>query len=601
MTSTPTAPRPLHRFASRLDADHLSDGQLLARFVGERDEVAFAVLVRRHGGLVYGVCRRSLPDPADADDAFQAVFLVLLRKADSLTDRRTVGDWLHATAVRVTLKARTAFARRKRREAVVANRRPEAALPDSADPLDWFDRELAALPAQYREPVVLCLIQERSRADAAESLGIPEGTLASRLAYAKKWLADRLTKRGLAMPAALAAVVSGALLDRTAALASGAAGSGVVSQLATGAMRTMLWTKLRIGLLATAGLVVVTAGVLLAGPADRNTKRNAPVPEKKEPPEPEWMKAFRKAYELKDGEYVKRVAPPYLPERVSFKLHGLYRGHAVDPEIDADNRKRASENAMFSTLFVEQDGKKLKYRMSISSVYLKDNPTLRQGDNLLTVWEAVGHVTGLSEPEVVIDPNSKNDVLFAGKNKTVHGDFVTRKGAPLEKLAPQLEKILRDECNVDVRLTVKEEEQEVFVVGGKFKLTPPEWRGHAKKELDVYATEDGLNQEYQFAKFDVGREKAKFVETLSYSGGPVELVRFLGHRVTTRMVWDVELPAEPMMQWHNHKFKNPTKEQEAEDKDPDKVLPNVTAQTGLTFKKEKRKVPVLVVGVPEGK
>jgi hypothetical protein len=328
----------------------------------------------------------------------------------------------------------------------------------------------------------------------------------------------------------------------------------------------------------------------------------APVPERKEPPEPDWMKAFRTAYELKDGEFVRRVAPPYIPERIDFKLHPL----SGKEDVDARNRADAVKNGRFYTVFVEQDGKKLTRRMVLSSVYLAGQPQLQQGDNLLTVWDAVTLITGRESPEVVIDPKAKDDPVFAPKNKTVSGDFVTRKAAPLAKLAPQLDKIFREECQLDVTLTVKEEEQEVFVVGGKFKLAPPEWRGDAKNAiglqmLDVYATDDGLNKEFDHFDFEKGRAGRQAVQSMGYSGTPVELVRFLGDRVKTRMVWDADLPAEPKFMWHNHTFKNPTKEQEAEDKDPEKVLPNVAAQTGLTFKKEKRKVPVLYVSVPEKK
>ena len=341
---------------------------------------------------------------------------------------------------------------------------------------------------------------------------------------------------------------------------------------------------------AVGGLLVAVAAVA------------APVPEKKAPPEPEWMAAFRTAYELKDGEYVKRVAPPYISERIDFKIHPL----SGKEDVDARNRADAVKNGRFYTVFVEQDGKKLSRRMVLSSVYLAGQPRLQQGDNLLTVWDAVTLITGRESPEVVIDPKAKDDAVFAEKNKTVSGDFVTRKAAPLDKLAPQLEKIFQNECQLDVTLTVKQEEQEVYVVGGKFKLTPPEWRGDAKNRiglqmLDVYATDDGLNKEFDHFDFEKGRAGRQAVQSIGYSGTPVELVRFLGDRVKTRMVWDADLPAEPKFMWHNHTFKNPTKEQEAEDRDPAKVLANVTAQTGLTFKKEKRKVPVLVVSVPEKK
>ena len=149
--------------------------------------------------------------------------------------------------------------------------------------------------------------------------------------------------------------------------------------------------------LTTLATVALVGGVLFA----------APVPAKKEPPEPEWMANFRKAYQLKDGEYVKRVAPPYIDERINYKLHPL----TGKEEVDAINRTSAIEYSLFSTLFVEQDGKKLTKRMVLSSAYLKAQPAKQQGNNLLTVWDAIGCVTGLESPELVIDPKSKDDPL----------------------------------------------------------------------------------------------------------------------------------------------------------------------------------------------
>ncbi|MCU0706649.1 MAG: sigma-70 family RNA polymerase sigma factor, partial [Fimbriiglobus sp.] len=199
---------PLSRLAARLGPPN-PDGELLARFVRDRDPSAFAALVGRHGPTVLGVCRRVLGNTADADDAFQAVFLVLVNRADALAHRSTLGDWLYAAAVRVSLKARTAFARRRKHERLAAELRPESVAPPPSE--SWLDRELAALPDKLRGPVVLCLIHDRPRSEVAAELGIPEGTLASRLDAARKRLADRLARHrvplaltglGVAVPAA---------------------------------------------------------------------------------------------------------------------------------------------------------------------------------------------------------------------------------------------------------------------------------------------------------------------------------------------------------------------------------------------------------------
>jgi hypothetical protein len=182
---------------------------------------------------------------------------------------------------------------------------------------------------------------------------------------------------------------------------------------------------------------------------------------------------------------------------------------------------------------------------------------------------------------------------------SVSGDFVTRRGAPLAKLAPQLEKILCDECRLNVRLTLREEEQQVYVVGGAVKLTPRAWR--KKDEIDLYADEGVLRKDFDWTKSGEGPKDG--VESEWGSHTPATLVRHVGDFVNVRMVWDRELPAAPRFRVYQHE-RSPdtaTAEQKAADRDPEKVLANVSAQTGLTFKKEKRKVEVLYVGAPERK
>ncbi|MFO0851288.1 MAG: sigma-70 family RNA polymerase sigma factor [Gemmataceae bacterium] len=589
---------PLVRMAGRL-APGQSDGELLGRFVRDRDEAAFAALVHRHGPTVLGVCRRVLRNPADADDAFQAVFLVLVNRADALADRPALGGWLYEVAVRVARKGRTSLARLRKREHQAA--RAEAVSdPPPADPPAWLDRELAALPDRLREPVVRCLVQDRPRAEVAAELGIPEGTLASRLDAARKRLADRLARHrvplaltGLLVP--VPASLSAATLVR-ATDESGAA----IHQLANEVTRAML-PHTRWATVAAAGVLAVVGGLVLAGSGPSPTARQNPPTAAKEPKpaEPAWMTAFERVYRLADGQYVKRVAPPYIPERVLFAFHEEGR---VAPAVRRWVPKQAAEFDKYYTLFIEQTGGRLQSERVISSAYLKDRPEEQQGDNLLPVTDVIGLVTGLGSPEFVIDPKSQGDPLFAERNKTVHGDFVTRTDAPLDKLVPQIEAILRDECKLDIRLTLREEEQSVFVVGGTFKPNPPAWR--PRGELDIYATEDGLDKEYDFPHFEKRRRSPKLgiVQVLHYTGTPVEMVRLVGHRLGARMVWDAPRPTGTRISWHVHTISNPTSPEEAAaDRDPDKVLKVVAEQTGLTFTKEMRKVTVLVASTPEKK
>ncbi|HEV3435768.1 MAG TPA: RNA polymerase sigma factor, partial [Gemmata sp.] len=188
----------------QLEERRTPDRELLARFVRERDQVAFAELVRTHGPVVLGVCRGVTGHPQDAEDAFQAVFLILARKAAAIGNPDLLGNWLYGVAVRVAQKAHRTAARRRVREVAVS------AMPDTPIPPDEavpelnpiLDEELAALPSWYRDAIILCDLRGVSREEAAAALGVPEGTLSSRLANGRKKLAARLTKRGIALSTA---------------------------------------------------------------------------------------------------------------------------------------------------------------------------------------------------------------------------------------------------------------------------------------------------------------------------------------------------------------------------------------------------------------
>ncbi|HEV2946214.1 MAG TPA: sigma-70 family RNA polymerase sigma factor, partial [Gemmataceae bacterium] len=203
----------------------LSDGQLLEGFVRQRDEAAFEALVRRHGPMVLGVCRRVTGHEPDAEDAFQAAFLVLVRRAASIMPREKVGNWLYGVAYRTGLEARKTMLRRRNKE------KPLADLIDPDTPskaenqelVKLLDRELSRLPDKYRLPVVLCELEGRSRKEVAQQLRLPEGTLSSRLATARKMLGKRLTRRGISLSAGVL----------TVALSSQGAAAGVPTSLVT--------------------------------------------------------------------------------------------------------------------------------------------------------------------------------------------------------------------------------------------------------------------------------------------------------------------------------------------------------------------------------
>src|SRR5438309_470748 len=150
----------------------LSDGELLDHFVGCREEAAFELLLQRHGPMVLGVCRRLLGNRHDAEDAFQATFLVLVRKAAAIRSRETVGHWLYGVACRTALRARAMNAKRRAKEAQACGRSPAPAAT-AGEWNDWLpllDEELSRLPDKYRDPLVLCDLQGKSRAAAARVL-----------------------------------------------------------------------------------------------------------------------------------------------------------------------------------------------------------------------------------------------------------------------------------------------------------------------------------------------------------------------------------------------------------------------------------------------
>ena len=229
----------------RLEHAGPTDRELLARFVQQQDQSAFAELVRRHGPIVVGVCRRVTGHPQDAEDAFQAVFLILAQKAVRIDNPELLGNWSYGVAVRVAQKARRSAARRRAREVAVSHLPDPPAQPSPAFPelRPILDEELAALPAWYRDAILLCDLRGLSREEAAALLGVPEGTLSSRLTNGRKKLAAQLTKRGVALSvAALPAMVveaqagvavPGELLTKTCGLvADWSAGGAVPGPLA---------------------------------------------------------------------------------------------------------------------------------------------------------------------------------------------------------------------------------------------------------------------------------------------------------------------------------------------------------------------------------
>jgi RNA polymerase sigma factor (sigma-70 family) len=227
-----------------------TDGQLLEDYLNRRDAQAFEALLQRHGGMVWGVCRRVLDNHHDAEDAFQATFLVLIRKAASIIPRDMVGNWLYGVAHQTALKARATAAKRKTRERQVA-KMPEAKAPQHTLP-SLVDEELSRLPDRYRAVIILCDLEGKTRREAAQHLGCPEGTVAGRLARARMLLARRLARHGLAVSGGalagslsqLAAAAPSSVVTATIELAADEClARGSVAALVEGVLKTMFLKK----------------------------------------------------------------------------------------------------------------------------------------------------------------------------------------------------------------------------------------------------------------------------------------------------------------------------------------------------------------------
>jgi RNA polymerase sigma factor (sigma-70 family) len=185
------------------DVSNCADAELVRRFAERRDEAAFAALVRRYGPLVLGVCRRVLRHEQDAEDAFQATFVVLARNAGSLRRAGGVGQWLYGVAWNVARKANAMRHRRRLKEREAAVRQQQETPPDMPDDLrEILDATLHTLPDKYRTPIVLCDLLGMTVREAAVEVGCPEKTLGTRLRRGRSLLADRLTRRGVAISVA---------------------------------------------------------------------------------------------------------------------------------------------------------------------------------------------------------------------------------------------------------------------------------------------------------------------------------------------------------------------------------------------------------------
>jgi RNA polymerase sigma factor (sigma-70 family) len=429
-----TVIRHLRRAVLRQDAAGWTDGQLLASFIDQKDEAAFEALVRRHGPMVFGVCRRIVGNHHDAEDAFQATILVLARKAASVRPRERVANWLHGVALRTAMKAKAMTARRRGREKQVTEiPEPEVVQQDQwRDLQPLVDQELNGLPENYRLPILLCDLEGQTIKEAAQQLGWPQGTVAGRLDRGRKLLAKRLGSRGVVLSAgALAAVVSqnvasagvptslmSSTVKAATMIAAGQATfAGVVpakvAALTEGVMKSMMLTKLS---KAVAGLVVL--GVVVFG-GGLLTHRTA---------------AGQQAKSEQDGDKpaIGQSTPPLKTPKTDLdRLQGVWsvvseqQGGGQPSKLDnvvffMVDRKRAcwqtSDSEMQGGVYLEPTSKTYDFVTStrtIEGIYSLD------GDTLRLCWDK-GFES--NRPSGFITEKGSQQVLFVLKR--IHGPEV---------------------------------------------------------------------------------------------------------------------------------------------------------------------------------
>jgi RNA polymerase sigma factor (sigma-70 family) len=285
--------RYLRRLAAPRDTGDRTDGQLLERFATQQEEAAFVALLQRHGPLVWGLCRSVLHDVHDAEDAFQATFLVLVRKAGSIGNPESLASWLYGVAYRIAVRAKAQSAHRHSHERQGIAMEPAAPEehPNWQEMAPLLHEELQRLPEKYRTPIVLCYFQGKSRGEVAQQLGWTEGAVKGMLERARDLLRSRLLRRGLvlstgafvalatenataAVPAALThTTIQAALLTAAGRAAAAGVISARVAALTKGALKMVFLTKLQVtAILLVTSMLGAGAGVVTYGGAVRQAE-----------------------------------------------------------------------------------------------------------------------------------------------------------------------------------------------------------------------------------------------------------------------------------------------------------------------------------------
>jgi RNA polymerase sigma factor (sigma-70 family) len=423
--------RHLRHLVAEQEGRRQTDPELLERFVNRNDEAAFAALVARHGPVVLSVCRSVLRHQQDAEDAFQATFLVLVRKAAAIRNRAALGSWLHGVALRLARKARVSAVDRDRRERAAGQGSPVVA----PDDLTWREvrkvlhEEVERLPEKFRLPLLLCYWEGQTHEEAARQLGCPKGTLKDRVERARELLRSRLVRRGLAPSTALLAAslsqggASAGLVQATtrAALLFAAGKTAAVSAravlLAEGIPQAVSMTKLKLGMILVLALGCLTAGTGLTA-LPTGTAEAKPAHSEKETAEkadrhgdalPAGAIARLGTARFRHGQDVQRIA--YSPDgRLLASACGDEAVYLWDAATGREIRRFANETAGFGVAF-SPDGKKLASGL-LGEIRLLDPATGKH----LAEWKFPRQLVRC----LVFSPDGKTLAAIEQTDSTVH-------------------------------------------------------------------------------------------------------------------------------------------------------------------------------------
>jgi RNA polymerase sigma factor (sigma-70 family) len=522
----------------------VNDRELLKKFVAKRDQEAFAELVRRHIDLVYAAARRQLRDPAAVEDATQSVFVLLSNKAHTIRDSEALAGWLLVATRCVVLNFIRTEARRRKHESRAAQMKE----PASEDAPQWesirpmLDEAVAMLKHEDRDAITLRYFKGQSVGDVAAALGVSSDAAQKRVLRAVDRLRQFFARRGVTTTSD---ALASALLVNVVSKAPQQLSAQVVASVLTskslgiskgaGVLLAATQTKVAVGALAAVIAVGIATPVLLQ-------QREAPAQPVPATPQSDWKAKVNSVYGLADNELVKRVLPPFIPERDNV-LQSLRLG----------GRDRAAMTRIDTILFTfnQQD-----VRMSLGHMDSFD-----VGDVLNKVLDIWPQDTDIDRP------------LLATR---APGDWVVRDGSAPAKRLDGVMRHLADIVGAGMTLTSEQMEREVIVVRGALKYTEPLKPKELFPTLHLYP----------------GTKRPAQAWNLSVAQKPAEMLQQVGEILARPMIVEADLADGKAAGIASYKLADFRRSVQIPDGAlVDDVLTNLTKQTSLQFSREKRTVP----------